>query len=87
MFRYFKRVAGVGTKAKVKFNGSCLKQYKATYNHGTIVNIDIVYVISKNYNISSYLTLEKSLFEAFSLTKHADIDQYKSSGYGIGLDS
>ena len=28
-----------GTKAKVTFSGSCLKQDKATYNHGTIVNI------------------------------------------------
>ena len=25
-----------GTKARVKFNGSCLKQDKATYNHETI---------------------------------------------------
>ena len=47
-----------GTKTKVKFSGSCLKQDKATYNHGTIVNIYIVYEISKNYNIRSYPTLE-----------------------------
>ena len=26
-------------KIKVKFNGSCLKQDKITYTHGTIVNI------------------------------------------------
>ena len=26
------------------------------------------------------------MFEAVSLTKHADIDQYKYSGYGIGFD-
>ena len=41
-----------GTKTRVNFDGSCLKQDKATYNHGTIVNIYIVYEISKNYNIS-----------------------------------
>ena len=35
------------TKARVKFSGSCLKQDKVTYNHGTIVNIYIVYEISK----------------------------------------
>ena len=46
------------TKARVKFSGSCLKQDKTTYNHGTIVNIYIVYEISKNYNISSYPALE-----------------------------
>ena len=75
-----------GTKAKVEFNGSCLKQDKVTYIHGTIVNIYIVYEISKNYNISSYPTLDNSLFGAVSLTKNADIDQYKCSGYGIGFD-
>ena len=26
------------------------------------------------------------MFGAVSLTKHADIDQYKYSGYGIGFD-
>ena len=40
-----------------------------------IVNIYIVYEISKNYNIRSYPTLENCLFGAVSLTKHIDIDQ------------
>ena len=72
-----------GTKARVKFSGSCLKQDKATYNHGAIVNIYVVYGISKNYNISSYPKLQNCLFGAVSLTKHTDIDQYKYSGYWI----
>ena len=75
-----------GTKTKVEFNGSCLKQDKVTYNHGKIVNIYIVYEISQNYSISSYPTLENCLFGAVSLTKNADIDKYKYSGYGIGFD-
>ena len=75
-----------GTKTRVKFNGSCLKQDKVTYNHGAVVNIYIVYEISKNYSISSYPTLENCLFGAVRLTKNADIDQYKYSGYGIGFD-
>ena len=75
-----------GTKIKVKFNGICLKQDKITYTHGKIVNIYIVYEISKNYNISSYSALESCLFGAVSLTKNADIDKYKYSGYGIGFD-
>ena len=79
-------VSFYGTKTRVEFNGSCLKQDKATYNHGTIVNIYIVYEISKNYNISSYPRLENCLFGAVSLTKHVDIDQGKYSGYVIGLD-
>ena len=65
------------TKARVKFSGSCLRKEKATY---------IVYEISKNYNISSYLTLENCLSGAVSLTKHVDTDQQKYSGYGIGFD-
>ena len=75
-----------GTKARVKVNRSCLKQDKATYNHGTIVNILIVYEMIKNYNISSYPTLENCLFGAVSLATHVDIDQYKYSGHGIGFD-
>ena len=74
----------VGTKIRVKFSGSCLKQNAALYNHGTIVNF--VYEISKNYGIGSYPTLENCLFGAVNLTKHADIDQCKYSGYGIRFD-
>ena len=74
-----------GTKTRVKFSGNCLKQDKATYDHGTIVNMYIVYEISKNYNISSYPPLENRLFGTGSLTKHVDIDQYKYFGYGIGF--
>ena len=36
-----------------KFNGSCLKQYKATYTYVKIVNIYIVYEIITNYNTTS----------------------------------
>ena len=122
MYRYFKRITGVGsgnyvyfwkskglpderlycitasnhkvtpelsfcgTKTKVEFNGSCLKQNKVTYNHGKIVNIYIVYEISKNYNISSYPKSKNCLCGAVRLTKNADIDKYKYSGYGIGFD-
>ena len=69
-----------GTKTIVEFIGSCLKQDKVIYSHGKIVNIYTVYEISKNYNTSTYPTLE------YCLTENADIDQYKYSGYGIGFD-
>ena len=36
--------------------------------------------------ISSYPTLENCFFGAVSLTKNADIDTKKYSGYGIGFD-
>ena len=64
-----------GTKTKVEFNGSCLKQDKVTYDHGKIVNIYIVCEISQNYSISSYPTIENCLFGAVSLTKNANIDK------------
>ena len=46
-----------GTKIKVKFNGICLKQDKITYTHCKIVNIYIVYEISKSINIRKASTL------------------------------
>ena len=74
------------TKTRVEVSGSCLKQNKITHTHGKVVNIYIVYEISKSINISDYPTLENCLFGAVSLTKNADIDKYKYSGYGIGFD-
>ena len=75
-----------GTKTRTEFNGSCLKQDSVTFNHGKVVNICIIYEISKSINISDYPTLENCLFGAVSLTKNADINKYKYSGYGIGFD-
>ena len=57
-----------GTKTRVEFNGSCLKQDIVTFNHKKVVNIYIVYEISKSINISDYLTLENCLFGAVSLS-------------------
>ena len=74
------------TYTRVEFNESCLKQDKVTFNHVKIINIYIVYEISKSINISDYLTLENCLFGAVNLTKNGDIDKYKYSGYGIGFD-
>ena len=75
----------VGSKIRVKFKGSCLKQDKISFNHEKIVNIYIVYEINKNFYISSYPTLKSCLFGAVKLTKHPDIDKNKYFGYGIGL--
>ena len=73
-------------RISVKFVGSCLKQDKITYNHGKIVDIYIIYEISKNFNISGYPTLENCFFGGVSLTENIDIDQYKYSRYGIGFN-
>ena len=77
----------LGTKIRVKFSGSYLKQDKITYTHGKIVNIYIVYETNKKDNtVISNPTLENCLFGAVTLTKNADIDKYGYSGYGIGFD-
>ena len=64
----------VGTKARVIFNGDCLKQDKVSFDHGKIVNMYIVYEIERSVNVSSYPTLENCLFGA---VKYVDIDLYK----------
>ena len=71
---------------EVIVSGSSLKQDKVTYDHGKIVNVHIAYEISKNLNISSYLTIWNFLFGADSLAKNVDIDKYKYSGYEIEFD-
>ena len=70
----------LGTKPRVRFSGSCLKQNAITYNHGKSVNIYIVYEIKKTDNTtSSDPTPEKCLFGAVTLTKNAYVNKYKYS--------
>ena len=73
------------TKTRAEFRGSCLKQDKIKFNHGKIVNIYIVYELNKLYSRTTP-TLVNCLFGAVSITKNADIDKYKYSGYRIGFD-
>ena len=44
------------------FRGSCLKQDKITHDYEKVVNSYIVYVINKNFNFSSYPTLENLVY-------------------------
>ena len=74
-----------GTKTRVEFSESCLKQDKVTFNHGKIVNIYIVYELNM-LCLDSLFTLINCLFGAASITKNADINMCKYSGYGIGFD-
>ena len=74
-----------GTKTRLEFRVSCSKQDKSTFNHGKTVNIYIVYELDKIYT-KTHPTLVNCLFGAVSITKNADIDKNKYSGYGIGFD-
>ena len=73
-------------KIRAKFTGSCLKQYNLHYKHKNIVNIYIVYELDASTSYDNDPTLKNCLFGAVTLTKNADIDKYKYSGYGIGFD-
>ena len=76
-----------GTRVRLKFNGSCLKQpNKLTYDYGKKVNIYIAYELSTSSSKDSDPTLKYCLFGAVTLTKNADIEKYGYSGYGIGFD-
>ena len=75
-----------GTKIRVKFTRSCLKQSIFTFTHKKIVNIYIVYELRASSSHINDPTLKIYLFGAVTLTKNADIDKYKYSGYGIVFD-
>ena len=76
-----------GSKVRVKFNKSCLKQpNKLTYDYGSRMNIYIVYELGASSSNDSDPTLKNCLFGAVTLTKNADIEKYGYSGYGIGFD-
>ena len=74
------------TKIKVKFTGSCLKQPKFTFTHKKVVNIYIVYELGASSSNVNDPTIKNGLFGAVTLTKNADIEKYKYSGYGIVFD-
>ena len=64
-----------GTKIRVEFKGSCLKQDEISFHHGKMVNTYIIYQTDKTFDVSSYPALENCFFGAVKLTKHSDIDQ------------
>ena len=75
-----------GTKTRVKFTGSCLKQAKISYTHGKVINIYIVYKLGTSSPHDNDHTLKNCLFIVVTLTKNTSIDKYGYSGYGIGFD-
>ena len=75
-----------GTKTMVKSTKSCLKQSSHILTHKHIVNIYIVYELAESSSYDSDPTIKNCLFGAVTLTKNADIEKYKCSGYGIGFD-
>ena len=75
-----------GTKTKIKFTRSCLKQSTHIITHKKVINIYIAYEVAGSSSLTSDPTLKNCLFGTVTLTKNADIEKYKYSGYGIGFD-
>ena len=75
-----------GTKTKIKFTGSCLKQASHILPHKKVANIYIVYELTTSSSHDSDPTIKNCLFGAVTLTKNADIEKYIYLGYGIGFD-
>ena len=75
-----------GTKTNIKFTRSCLKQSSHIFKRKKVVNIYIAYELTASSSHDSDSTLKNCLFSRVTLTKNADIEMYKHSGYGIGFD-
>ena len=70
----------------INFNGHCL--IHNIYVPKKVINIYNSYTITPWLrNLNTDFTLNNCLFGFVKLTKNADQDKYKYSGYGIGLDS
>ena len=68
-----------GTKTRVEFNGSCLKQGMVTFNYGKVVNIYIVCEISKSINAD----MDKYKYSGHGIGN--DIHgSFSSPGIGLG---
>ena len=75
-----------GTKTRVKFTGSCLKQPKISYTHWSITNIYNAYELGASSPHLDNPILKNCLFGAVTLTKSVDINKYGYSGYEIEFD-
>ena len=63
-----------------------LRKSSHILTHKKIVNIFIIYELAAYSSHTSDPTIKNCLFGAVTLTKNADIEKYKYSGYGIGFD-
>ena len=80
------RLSYYGTKVRVQFTKSCLKQPNHIFTHEKVANVYIVYELGASTSHSSDPTITTCLFGAVTLTKNADTGKYKYSIHGIGFD-
>ena len=71
----------------INFNIHCLINNNISIPK-KVINLYISYTLSPCLgNLNTDFTLKNSLFRFVKLTKKADPDKYKNSGYRIGFDS
>ena len=73
-------------KLNVAFSRIFLKQTKVAYNHGTVINIYIVYKLQKRTVSNPDFTVQNALFGAAKITKDPNTSHYKYSGFSICFD-
>ena len=69
------------------FIGHCLINDNISFPK-KVINLHISYILNPWLrNLSTHFTLKSCLFRSVKLTKNADSDKFKYSGYGIEFDS
>ena len=70
------------------FKGIFLKQDNVSFLHKKVVNLYITWKLDTwSKDLSTNFTLGNYLFGVVKVTKNADPDKCKYSGFGIGFDS
>ena len=71
----------------MNFNGHCLIKNNISIPN-KVINLYISYTLGPQLrNLNTDFRLGNCLFGSVKLTKNADLDKYKYTGYGIGFDS
>ena len=71
----------------INFNGHCSVNNNISIPK-KVINLYISYMLNPWLrNLNTDFTLNNCLFGSVKLTKNADLDKYKYSGYGKGFDS
>ena len=71
----------------MNFNGHCLIENNISIPK-TVRNLYILYTLGPQLkNLNTDFTLINCLFGSVKITENVNLDKYKYTGYGIGIDS
>ena len=74
------------SRIKLEFEGSCLKQDKASFIPSNVVNLYTAYELNTwSQDLNAEFTVKDCLFGAAKLTKNANPNKYSYSGYGTEI--